>query len=68
MTALPRRLEDWSEAWFSLFSERAGIKEFCANMSRGEAERQAEIEIRQLAEMEDSPTIEQSPLWGEMGK
>jgi hypothetical protein len=66
MTILPRKVEDWPESWFVLFSERAGIKEFCANMSRGEAEHQAEKEIRALAELEDSPESGQSPLWEEM--
>ena len=35
-----RDLDDWLE-----FEERAAIKEFCGNMSREEAERQARLEV-----------------------
>lgn len=41
------------EPWRELYEERAGIKEFCANMPRAQAEREAWEEI--LKQMKKSP-------------
>jgi len=46
---LPRNLADWSPEWLELYSERAGIMEYLAGMSKKEAEYEAEKDIRKQA-------------------
>jgi len=67
MTQLPRKLSDWPESWRFLYEERAGLMEFCGGLSRAEAERQAEQDIRHSAEILE-PEAVQPVLWKEMGK
>lgn len=44
--ALPRELFRWPAYWQELFLERAAIMEYEGNLSRPEAEREAEKDIR----------------------
>ena len=43
---LPRELFRWPAYWQELFLERAAIMEYEGNLSRPEAEREAEKDIR----------------------
>lgn len=47
---LPVYLYDWPQEWIALWHERAGIMEFEAGMTRAKAEKEAENDIRRLAE------------------
>lgn len=49
---LPRSIRDWPPRFRELFSERAGIIEFEANVNKFAAESLAEIDIRKVAESE----------------
>ena len=46
---LPEKLRDWPPEWLELWSERAGIIEYMANVSRFTAEFRAEQDIRKQA-------------------
>jgi hypothetical protein len=46
---LPRNVADWPLCWREIFEERAGIMEFQGNLSRAEAERKAELDVRRQA-------------------
>ena len=50
MKCLPVRISDWPQEWRELWAERAGVMEFEAGMSRKEAEREAENDIRRIVE------------------
>jgi hypothetical protein len=47
---LPRLVVQWPIEWFELWCERAGIMEFEGGLSRTMAEREAEQDIRNIAE------------------
>jgi hypothetical protein len=49
---LPEKLRDWPPEWLELWSERAGIIEYMANVSRFTAEFRAEEDIRNVARAE----------------
>jgi hypothetical protein len=47
---LPTFLYRWPAYWLELYQERAAIMEFQGNMTREQAEKQAEQDIRRQAE------------------
>ena len=51
---LPRSISDWPDTWKELWTERAAIMEFQGNLPRLNAEREAEYDIRKLAEKESA--------------
>ena len=50
MNRLPRSIQDWPLIWKELWQERSAIMEVEGKMARNLAERQAEADIRKLAE------------------
>lgn len=46
---LPTFRKDWPIAWLDEWAERAAIMEFSGNLTRAEAEREAERDIRTRA-------------------
>ena len=57
---LPLKRDRWPADWLQLFEERAGIIEFCGNVSRLTAEARAEADIRKLAKTREYRREEQS--------
>jgi hypothetical protein len=49
MKPLPRNVKDWPLLWKEKYEERAGIMQFQGNLTRDEAERCAEDDIRKIA-------------------
>ncbi len=47
---LPKYVHTWPDLWRELWQERAGIMEFDGKISRPEAEKAAEKDIRKVAE------------------
>ena len=50
MSRLPANTKDWPLLFREAYEERAGIIEFQGRVSRNEAEKLAEVDIRKLAE------------------
>ncbi len=47
---LPLRVYDWPENWRELWRERSAIMQFEAGLTESEADREAEKDIRRVAE------------------
>ena len=47
---LPEKIREWPPEFYELWVERSSIMEFCAHLPRWKAEREAERDVRKLAE------------------